>query len=89
MNRFKYESIDLKDCTFCLIQLAAGDEGPIQCNMFDARLDGEDRPIEYDALSYTWGGSEKPYEVEVEVDGMKMSITKNFLLALRQLRYKD
>ena len=85
MDRFEYKPIDLEDCSFRLVRLSYGEDGPIQCELFDAWLHDTDDIIEYEALSYTWGGTDKPYEIEI--NGRRMPVTKNLSLALRHLRY--
>jgi ankyrin repeat protein len=87
MERFEYKSVDLKDSSFRLVRLLYGEDGPIQCELFDTWLRDTNVTIEYEALSYTWGGMDKPYEIEIH--GRGMSVTENLLLALRRLRYPD
>jgi ankyrin repeat protein len=84
MDQFKYDPIGLDGCSFRLLQLCFGKEGPIECYLFDARLDSI---IEYDALSYTWGSSIQPYEICV--NNSTMPVTANLSQALRDLRYPD
>jgi ankyrin repeat protein len=84
MDRFGYEPIDLEGCSFRLLQLRQGMNGPIECHLFDARLDSI---IEYDALSYTWGGSEQPYEIKI--NDSTMPVTVNLSQALWDLRHPD
>lgn len=86
MARFKYELIDLESPSFRLIRLFKGEDGPIQCELFDAWLHDAEDIVDYEALSYTWGGIKKPYEVEI--NGRRMSVTENLSLALRHLRYQ-
>ncbi|KAF2474382.1 HET-domain-containing protein [Lindgomyces ingoldianus] len=86
MARFKYKPIDLGGPSFRLIRLFKGEDGPIQCELFDAWLHDAEEIMEYEALSYTWGGTEKPYEVEI--NKKRMSVTDNLSLALRHLRYQ-
>jgi ankyrin repeat protein len=86
MNRFEYEPIDLEGHSFRLIRLSKGKDGPIQCELFHAWLHDAENIIEYEALSYTWGGTDKPYEIEI--NGRIMSVTENLFLALKHLRYQ-
>lgn len=58
--------------------------GEAQCEIIHAYLDDESI-IEYEALSYAWEGSYKPYDVEV--NGRVMAVTKSLSLALHNLRY--
>jgi ankyrin repeat protein len=84
MDRFGYEPIDLEECSFRLLQLYQGTDGPIECYLFDAMLDSI---VEYDALSYTWGCSEQPYEITI--NGSTMPVTINLSQALWDLRHPD
>jgi ankyrin repeat protein len=84
MESFKYDPLDLDGCSFRLLQLCYGDDGPIVCYLFDANLDYD---IEYEALSYTWGNSAKPYEISV--NDCPMPVTMNLIQALSDLRYPD
>jgi ankyrin repeat protein len=84
MESFKYDPLDLDGCSFRLLQLCHGDDGPIKCYLFDANLDYD---IEYEALSYTWGDSAKPYEISV--NDSPMPVTMNLMQALSDLRYTD
>jgi ankyrin repeat protein len=85
MKRFEYKPIDLQGRSFRLVQLFKAEFGPVQCGLFDAQLDDEEGVMEYEALSYTWGDTYKPHEIEI--DGKMMPVTKNLSLALRSLRY--
>jgi ankyrin repeat protein len=87
MDRFEYKPVDLESSSFRLIRLLYGEDGPIQCELFDAWLHDTNATIEYEALSYTWGGMDKPYEIEIY--GRGMPVTTNLLQALRRLRYPD
>jgi ankyrin repeat protein len=85
MEDFKYEPIDLKECTFRLLRLFKGDHGPIQCDLFHASLYDTENAMEYEALSYTWGGTNKP--LEIEINKRRMPVTENLFLALHDMRY--
>jgi ankyrin repeat protein len=86
MENFEYESLDLEDdLSFRLVHLFKGEDGPIQCTIFHANLHDVVGVIEYEALSYTWGGVAKQHTIEV--DGKEMAVTENLYLALRHLRY--
>jgi ankyrin repeat protein len=85
MAPFEYKPIDLQGRSFRLVQLFKAEYGPVRCELFDARLDDEEDIIDYEALSYTWGGTYKPHEIEI--NGRILPVTKNLSLALRSLRY--
>jgi ankyrin repeat protein len=88
---FEYRPIDLQGPSFRLIRLFRGPVGHgVRCELFDAWLDCEGG-LPYDALSYCWGETEKPYPREIELNGEFLPVTKNLLLALQHLRhpYKD
>ena len=87
MAIFEYEALDLEKPTFRLIRLLRGDDGPIRCRLFEAWLDRLEDVMDYAALSYTWGSTEKPHEIMV--NGSIMAITKNLYLALRHLRHPE
>jgi hypothetical protein len=84
MELHRYEPIDHGECSFRLIRLFRGEEGPIRCELFHARLDDTEGVIDYEALSYAWGETQKPYNIEVS--GRTLPVTKNLYLALHQLR---
>jgi ankyrin repeat protein len=87
MDLYEYTSIDLEDCSFRLVRLLSGVDEIIRCELFDAWLHDKDGIIEYDALSYTWGGARKPDEIEI--NRRKLAITENLCMALKHLRYPD
>ncbi|KAH7070420.1 heterokaryon incompatibility protein-domain-containing protein, partial [Paraphoma chrysanthemicola] len=89
MDHFKYEPIDLETRSFRLVRLLKGDDEPVRCELFHAWLHDAEDVIEYEALSYTWGGMHKPYKLEI--NGRKLLITENLSLALQHLRrqYQD
>jgi ankyrin repeat protein len=84
MDSFRYDPIDLDGCNFRLLRLCYATNGPIECHLFDARLD---EPIEYEALSYTWGDSVRPYDILL--NGNPMPVTANLSRALWDLRYPN
>jgi ankyrin repeat protein len=87
MAFFKYKAIDLEGPAFRLIRLVRGDDDPIQCQLFEAWLHRPEGVVDYAALSYAWGGIERPYEIMV--NGSRMTVTKNLYLALRYLRCQE
>jgi ankyrin repeat protein len=84
MDLYAYEPLDLEECSFRLIRLFKGSYGPIHCELFRASLHSIEDGIDYEALSYTWGSAEKPYEIET--DGKKFPVAKNLFQALEHLR---
>jgi ankyrin repeat protein len=82
MGSYRYDPIDFDGCAFRLLRLCSGSDAPIQCDLFDARLD---ELIEYEALSYTWGDSERP--IKIIIDGNPMLVTMNLFEALWDIRY--
>ena len=86
MGVFKYEPIDLKGPGFRLLRLFKGIEADIECELFQAWLQG-DSVIPYEALSYTWGSMEMTEHIKI--DGRTLGVTKNLYLALEYLRSQD
>ncbi|CAN9295349.1 unnamed protein product [Alternaria alternata] len=80
---FVYEPIDLDRPAFRVLHLLSGKWSTIECTMYQANLDGADT-IPYEALSYTWGGTDKNFTVTV--NGEYLDVTKNLYLALQHLR---
>jgi len=57
----------------------------LQCEIFEYSLqDVGKRTHLYEALSYTWGGEEKPYSITIKEQNL--SITTNLYVALSRLR---
>ncbi|KAH6614249.1 heterokaryon incompatibility protein-domain-containing protein, partial [Boeremia exigua] len=83
MNQFRHKPINLEGYSIRLLRLCKADFGNVQCELIHAYLDDKNI-MEYEALSYTWGGSYKAHDVEV--DGGMMAVTQNLSLALRSLR---
>ncbi|KAF2182447.1 HET-domain-containing protein [Zopfia rhizophila CBS 207.26] len=86
MDVFKYEPIDLDGPTFRLLRLLKGREFGIECELFQAWIH-RDRAIPYEALSYTWGGTEMTERVKI--NGKSLGVTENLYLALQHLRPRD
>jgi ankyrin repeat protein len=84
MDLYAYEPLDLEECSFRLIRLLKGDYGPIYCEVFRASLHSSEDTIGYEALSYTWGSSDKLYEIET--NGKKFPVARNLFQALGHLR---
>jgi ankyrin repeat protein len=88
MASFRYEPIELEGPAFRLMRLLKGNSvESIQCELFDAWLPPVGGGMPYEALSYTWGGTEKP--MTIEIGGGEMNITRNLHLALQHLRLED
>ena len=84
MKHFEYDPIDLESPSFRLIRLLRGRYSKIECEIFHAQLDVEDR-IEYEALSYVWGSLEK--QCTISINDCQMNVTANLYLALLNLRW--
>ncbi|KIN07000.1 hypothetical protein OIDMADRAFT_139713 [Oidiodendron maius Zn] len=88
MAPFRYEPIDLGGPAFRLVRLLKGSNFEnIQCELFQAWLPPVGGGIPYEALSYTWGGTEKPDAIEI--NGSIMDVTLNLYLAMQHLRFED
>jgi hypothetical protein len=87
MESFKYSAIDLEVPAFRLLRLLKGDDDLIRCQLFEAWLYQQESSMDYAALSYTWGDTEKVHEIIV--NGSRLAVTKNLYLALRHLRFQD
>jgi ankyrin repeat protein len=86
MDIFVYEPIDLERPAFRLLHLLRGEGPAIECMLYQAYLDGTDT-VPYDALSYTWGGTDKTFTVIV--NGKTFDITENLHSALQRLRSEE
>ncbi|KAI1593347.1 Arp Ankyrin repeat [Pyrenophora tritici-repentis] len=86
MDLFVYEPIDLERPAFRLLQLLRGNEPVIECRLYQVYLDGTDT-VPYDALSYTWGGTDKTSTVTV--NEKTFDVTENLHSALQHLRSED
>jgi hypothetical protein len=86
MESFEYGPIDLEGPSFRLLRLFRGTESDIECELFQAWLDG-DSAVSYEALSYTWGGTEK--SASILIDGKRLDVTENLYLALQYLRLEE
>jgi ankyrin repeat protein len=94
MYRYKYPPLDLEKRSFRLLRLIKGNDGPIQCEIINARFDDKEDIIPYNALSYTWGDQSNLREIEVHrttfrVDVMVLSVTENLHVALQHLRRRE
>ncbi|KAF2008664.1 HET-domain-containing protein, partial [Aaosphaeria arxii CBS 175.79] len=87
IERFVYRPIDLTRKSIRLLRIIRGDCGLIKCELFDAWLEDDGGIIEYEALSYTWGGSEKLHMVII--NDKPFQVTANLSQALQDLRNPD
>lgn len=84
MDIFSYGPMNLERPSLRLLQLLKGEKTDnIECELFQAYLDGDDL-IPYHAVSYTWGGTEMCSAVTV--NGRTLGVTENLYLALQSLR---
>ncbi|CAI6336180.1 unnamed protein product [Periconia digitata] len=87
LEAFSYEPIDLERPALRLLRLSKGDwRDRISGVLFQAYLDGSDM-IPYQALSYTWGGTDTSFLVKI--DGKMLGVTENLYIALHRLRKPD
>lgn len=86
MDIYVYEPIDLERPAFRLLQLLRGNGPAIECILYQAYIDGIDT-VPYDALSYTWGDTNKTSTVTV--NGKTLGVTENLYSALQHLRLED
>jgi hypothetical protein len=85
-NRFKYKPIDLQGPSFRLLKLLPGiGWDRVRCEIFDASFEKGEDAITYEALSYTWGGTERTEEITM--DERRLFVTPNLLSALKTIRY--
>ncbi|XTI91506.1 hypothetical protein V2W45_1495260 [Cenococcum geophilum] len=77
----KGEELDIK----CELDIE-GEELDIECELFQAWL-YDDSAIRYEALSYTWGGTEMTKYIKI--NGRGLSVTENLFWALGHLRSRD
>jgi ankyrin repeat protein len=87
MEVFEYEPLNLETCSFRLVRIFKGHyTAPIQCELFQVGLYNAEDILEFEALSYTWGGTDKWYGIEV--NKRNFQVTENLFLALQHLRYQ-
>jgi hypothetical protein len=87
MAAFEYDSINLARPAFRLARLLAGSGTDIQCEIFQAWFDQPEDIMPYEALSYTWGGTEKTNRIKI--NACKFDVTRNLYLALQYLRLEN
>jgi hypothetical protein len=87
MARYKYSPIDLEGPLLRLVRLFKGSfPDDIQCEIFLAWLHGYEKCMPYEALSYTWGSTERTSEITT--NDCTLAVTENLHHALRYLRYE-
>ncbi|KAI3317792.1 ankyrin repeat-containing domain protein [Xylariaceae sp. AK1471] len=85
-SMYKYTPFDLATDTIRLVCLFKGYfNDDIQCELWESQLHRDDVP--YEALSYTWGGTEKP--AKITLGGSTAQVTYNLDTALRYLRFEN
>ncbi|OAL03181.1 HET-domain-containing protein, partial [Phaeosphaeriaceae sp. SRC1lsM3a] len=90
MEQFSHSPLNLDRPAIRLLRLLRGIEPSVECEIFQAYLDTtRDDLIPYEALSYTWGGTERA--ANVQIDAKNYNVTENLYLALLHLRlpYED
>src|SRR4051812_41888280 len=86
MSRYLYSRLPQGTDSIRLLRLMPGESGTrIQCELFEYSLQDSRRSThQYEALSYTWGGGEKPYSILVK--GQTLNVTSNLHAALLRLQ---
>jgi hypothetical protein len=84
---FVYPSLNLDGPAFRLLRLHKGAGPRISCDLFKTWLNGPERHISYEALSYHWGKND--VSRRIEVNGAHHEITLNLHAALCHLRLPD
>jgi hypothetical protein len=87
MAAYKYQPIDLHGPAIRLLRLFKGyfmDD--IRCELLEGWVNQSEGGIPYNALSYTWGSTEKA--ATITVNGGMMRTTLNLYAALQHLRFE-
>jgi hypothetical protein len=87
MTAYAYQQLPDPGSYIRILTLEKGDfNDPLRGSLSVARL--ADKPT-YEAISYCWGSSEKPYKIQLwdESSYLPFAITENLHLALRRLRF--
>jgi ankyrin repeat protein len=69
---------------FRLLRVLKGTTDPISCELSQHTLEPNYSGPDFGAVSYAWGGQAKP--CEIILDGIKVAVTMNMYLALKDLR---
>jgi hypothetical protein len=87
MPEYRYSPLSQKLSAVRLLQLlpCPEEERDIHCGLFEYTLwESVSRNCPYEALSYVWGGGEKPRSLTV--DNQQLAVTKNLHTMLLRLR---
>jgi len=88
MAVYEYQAIDLDRPAVRLLRLLKeGHMDDIRCELFDGWIEQPEGGIAYEALSYTWGSTEK--RDRITVNGSTMNVTSNLYAALQHLRLNN
>lgn len=80
----QYKPLNAKTREIRLVTIEPGDFGDeIRCSLKSVSLDDS---LDYEALSYVWGGTDPDLMRGIFVDGVPSSVTINLEVALRYLR---
>ncbi|KAI1131452.1 hypothetical protein F5Y10DRAFT_286824 [Nemania abortiva] len=85
MPSFTYEPLDFRCSAFRLVRLQKGTAPEIECELIHTSLD--ENVIPYEAVSYTWGSSEKLHAITIQ--GRELGVTNNLWRVLRILRQPE
>ena len=87
MRAYEYNAIDSNGSALRLIRLFKGSfADDIRCELLESYLH-QTKGIPYEALSYTWGSTEKT--ANIRVNGCTMGVTENLYVAMQHLRSED
>jgi hypothetical protein len=86
MDVFRYEPLDSDRPIFRLLRLHKGSGLVIECELFEASFASDDL-IPYEALSYTWGGTE--FSASVQLAQYTFAVTENLYLAMQYIRSRE
>lgn len=82
-SSYRYKRLDLGTDAIRLIRILKGYDGPIECEMFETRLNRV-KGVLYEALSYVWGAEESTKQIWV--NGCLFTVTENLYEALSNLQ---
>jgi hypothetical protein len=87
MPPYRYSLLSQEQHTIRLLRLlpSQGESEDVRCDLFEYTIQESDTENHlYEALSYVWGGEEKPKSILI--DGQELAITQNLHTALLRLR---
>ena len=90
MSQYHYSSLSLGPDSIRLLRLMphkneSKDRTEIQCELFEYTLQDPGKGTHlYEALSYAWGGSDKPRSISI--NKQNFAVTENLYAALLRLR---